>query len=512
MKKIITLLLINFVLLANAQTFDITKFGAIGDAKTINTISIQKAVDACNRNGGGTVLIPTGIFMTGTVYLKSNVNLFLESGAILRGSANLEDYTPFNEVHYGILFAENAENINITGTGNIDGNGDLFFDLNKAKKIEWGGSKYTRQKEKFRKVENGGIGDGPIIPKDRPYQMFIFSNCKRITIKDIFITQAPMWTMHFADCDGVLVDGIRLWTNMLAPNADGIDITSCKNVVITNADIRAGDDAIAIVGYDHHFEIPGFKNLRHPSENINVSNCNLQSNSSGIRIGFLDQNSVRNINISNCNITNSNRGIGIFVRDEGSLENINISNVNIETYLRTGDWWGNGEPIHISAVRGNEKIKLGTIKNVTFNNITCKSENGILLYGSDESILENISFKNIKFELVDSKLNDVAGGNIDLRGCAAEKQLSEHDIPGIYAQYINGLTVEDFKLTWTGTRMPYFTNGIEINNFNDVRIENFKGSGSPINKIAVPILLENGSKVDLVLDKKIVVKRLKIKN
>ena len=314
------------------------------------------------------------------------------------------------------------------------------------------------------------------------------------------------------DCDGVLVDGIRLWTNMLAPNADGIDITSCKNVNITNSDIRAGDDAIAIVGYDHHFEIPGFKNLRHLSENINVSNCNLQSNSSGIRIGFLDQNSIRNINITNCNITNSNRGIGIFVRDEGSLENINISNINIETKLCTGDWWGNGEPIHISAVSGNHKVKLGIIKNVTFSNIKCKAENGILLYGSEESMLENIAFKNIRFELVDSNLNDVAGGNIDLRGCALQKQLFEHDISGIYAQYIRGFTIDDLELTWNGTRMPYFTNGIEINNFNDVRISNFKGSGSPVNKKAVPILLENGSNANLVLDKIIKVKRVNIKN
>tara|TARA_R110001583_G_scaffold134737_1_gene286465 strand:+ start:524 stop:991 length:468 start_codon:yes stop_codon:yes gene_type:complete len=154
---------------------------------------------------------------------------------------------------------------------------------------------------------------------------------------------------------------------------------------------------------------------------------------------------------------------------------------------------------------------LGTIKNVTFNNITCKAENGILLYGSDESILENISFKNIKFELVDSKLNDVAGGNIDLRGCAAEKQLFEHDIPGIYAQYVKGLTIDDFKLTWTGTRMPYFTNGIEINNFNDVRIENFKGSGSPINKKAVSILLENGTNAVINVDETLLIKKNNVK-
>jgi len=507
MSRSITLFLLLFITISNAQTYDVSKFGAVGDGKTLNTQSIQKAVDACTKNGGGTVIIPFGTFIIGTVYLKDNVHLYLETGAILRGSPNLKDYAPFNEVHYGMLYAENAENITISGQGNIDGNGDVFFDKTKPKKIEQEGTKDTRQKGNFRKVEDGGLGDGPIVPLNRPYQMFIFSNCKRVTLKEIFVTRPPFWTMLFADCDGVLVDGIRLWTNMLAPNADGIDVASSKNVIITNSDIRAGDDAIAIVGYDHHFEIPGFKGLRHVSENINISNCNLQSYSSGIRIGFLDQNTVRNINITNCNITNSTRGIGIFVRDQGSLENINISNVNIETKLRTGDWWGNGEPIHISAVTGNKDVKLGSIKNVIFSNITCKAENGILIYGSKESIIENVTFNNITFELTDSKLNYVAGGNIDLRGAATEKQLFKHDIPAFFAQYVNGLTIKDLKLAWTGTRMPYFTNGIEVANFTDLQIENFKGTGSPVNKDAVAVFLENGSQINLNLNKKVTVKK-----
>jgi len=482
----------------NSQSFDILNYGAVGDGKTLSTGAVQKAIDACYQNGGGRVIVPTGVFIIGTVNLKSNVHLYLESGAILRGSPDLKDYTPYNEVHYGMLFAENAENISISGFGNIDGNSDNFFDLNKAKKIDAGGSKYTRQKENFRKVIDGGIGDGPVVPKDRPYQMFIFSNCRRITIKDVFVTKAPMWTMHFADCDGVIVDRIRLWTNMLAPNADGIDITSCNNVIISNCDIRSGDDAIAIVGYDHHFEIPGFQHLRHPSENITVSNCDLQSYSSGIRIGYLDQNTVRNITISNCNITNSTRGIGIFLHDEGSLENINISNVNIETKLRTGDWWGNGEPIHISAVRGKENVKLGKIKNVKFDNITCKGENGFLLFGTEESVIENVTFSNVTFELVDSKLNDVAGGNIDLRGCSDEKyQLFQRDLPAFLARNVTGLTIENFRLEWTGTRMPYFTHGIEVRNFKDLRITNFKGTASPINSKAFPIWLEDGIQADV---------------
>jgi Endopolygalacturonase len=493
-------------LLANAQTFDVMKYGALADGKTLNTEAIQKAIDACTLNGGGTVSIPAGEFIIGTVHLKSNVHLYLEAGAILRGSPDLKDYEPFNQVHYGMLYTENAENVSISGFGTIDGNGDTFFDLTKAKKIEWGGTKFTRQKENFRKVMDGGIGDGPIVPKERPYQMLIFSNCKRVTIKDILIAKSSFWTMHFADCDGVNIDGIRLYTNMLAPNADGIDITSCNNVTISNCDIRSGDDAIAIVGYHHHFEIPGFKHLRHVSENIVVTNCNLQSYSSGIRIGFLDQNSVRNIEISNCNITNSTRGVGIFLRDEGSLENIHLSNLTIETKLRTGDWWGNGEPIHISAIRGKDSVKLGIIKNVKFDNITCKGENGILVYGTEESMVQNVTFNNLTFELVDSKLNDVAGGNIDLRGCLGDNQLFQHDLPAFYAQYINGLTIENFRLQWTGTRMPFFTHGIEVSNFNDLWIKNFKGTASPINTKASPLSLSNGKGFTTDVEAKRIVK------
>ncbi len=501
-----------FSLAVTAQIFDITKYGAVGDGKTLNTPSIQKAINDCTKNGGGMVLVPVGTFITGTINLKTNVNLHLEAGAVLKGSANLNDYTPYGKVHYGMLYTENAENVIIDGNGNIDGNGDVFFDLTKAKKIEWGGTQYTRQKDNFRKVFDGGIGDGPIVPKDRPYQMIIFSNCKRVTVKEVFITTPSFWTMLFADCDGVVVDGIRLWTNMLAPNADGIDIASCNNVTLNNCDIRAGDDAIAIVGYDSHFECPGFKKLRHVSKNINITNCNLQSYSSGIRIGYFDQNPVSNINISNCNITNSTRGIGIFLRDDGSLENISVNNVVIETKLRTGDWWGNGEPIHISAVRGKDtSLALGKIKNVSFSNIICKSENGILIYGSKESIIENVSFRNIVFNLIDSKLNDVAGGNIDLRGCLDQKiALFQSDLPAFLATNINGLSIENFKLEWTGTRMPYFTNGIEVNNFTDLYIKNFKGTGSPVNKKAVPVYIANGK--NAVTDSKNIMKKVNVQN
>ncbi len=491
---------------AFGQDVNINSFGAVADGITINTLFIQSAIDSCARNKGGRVVVPAGIYIVGTLHLKTNVELFLSPGAIIKGSSNLRDYEtyipskPYSPVHKGMFFTEDAKNVSITGSGQINGNGNRFFDLNTAKKLDAATTCFTRQKENFRHVATG-IGDGPVVPGERPYQMFVFSNCTQVSIKDIFITEAPFWCIHMADCDAVNISGIRLWNNLLAPNADGIDITSCTNVIISNCDIRSGDDAIAITGYNHHFEIPGYKGLRHASENILVTNCNLQSYSSAIRIGFLDQNSVRNIEVNNCNITNSTRGIGIFLRDEGSLSNINFSNITIDTKLRTGDWWGNGEPIHISAVRGKEGVKLGTIEHVKFNHIICKGENGILIYGSRESVIDDVVFDDVSFDLTDSKLNSVSGGNIDLRGCMGDSlQLFQRDIPAILIMYANHIRLENILQRWSYTSEAFFTHGIELDHFDGVTIRNFNGSASPINHAAFRVSATNGK--HLVIDNK----------
>jgi polygalacturonase len=507
LKSTVALFLLSFVFTGVfAQVFNVKDYGAKGDGKTVNTTAIQRAIDACSGNGGGRVYVPAGVFVTGTINLKSNINLYLENGATLLGSENLNDYATYTLPqyginHYGMLYTTDAENVSITGQGTIDGNNKVFYDFTQAKKIDSKSASLTRQKDNFRHVESG-LGDGPVVPKDRPRQMVIFSKCKNLLIQDISLLNSPFWTLHIADCDAVNINGIKLWSGLLVPNADGIDITSCTNVILSNSDIRAGDDAVVITGYAHHFEMSGFNDLRHPSENIIVTNCNLQSSSSAIRIGFLDQNTVRNVHVSHVNITNSTRGIGIFLRDEGSLENISFSDMTIETRLHTGDWWGNGEPIHISAVRGKENVKLGIIKNVSFDNITCKSENGMLIYGSDESVIQDVKLSNISFQFTNSKLNNVAGGNIDLRGALYEKdQLFASDIPGLLARNVKGLTIDNFKLSWDkNITQPYFTNGIEVNDFADVKITNFNGTAAPANTTAHRIALRKGSNV--VLDDK----------
>ena len=480
-----------------SQTYSITDFGAVPDGKTLNTSAIQKAINVCTEKGG-TVYVPAGVFVTGTIELKSNVNLYLETGAVIKGSPNLADYRPYQSpvydspAQYGIVYAHKAHNVSITGQGAIDGNEEAYFIWDKAKKIDWGGTKYTRQKENFRKVLSG-IDDGPVEPKERPRQMVIFSECTNVSLKDIQLLKSPFWTLHFADCDGVIAQGLKIRGSLAVPNNDGMDITSCNNVLVSNCDIRTGDDAIVVTGYAHHFELPGYENLIHESANINITNCNLQSRSSGIRIGFLDQNTVRNINICNVNITNSNRGIGIFVRDSGSIENVTISQVNIETRLHTGDWWGNGEPIHISAVRGTEKGRLGQVRNVIFRDITCRSENGILLYGSAESQLEGIQFENVRLTIIPGKLNEIAGGNIDLRGAYGDKQLFESDLPAILAIHSKNLTIKDLTVNWENVKDDFFKNAIQVQNFSGFRMDDIKITSVLDNPKLKRIVIENGS-------------------
>jgi polygalacturonase len=506
LSSFVTVLLCLQPAFAQPISINISVLGAVGDGKTINTRVIQRAVDSIARSGGGSVCVPPGVFLTGTLQLRSNVDLHLERGAVLKGSANRQDYVLNGRV-VGLLFTQDAENVSITGLGTIDGNGDSFMELGKAKSLENAGVSWTRQRERFRRVAQG-IGDGPVVPKDRPFQMIIFSDCRNVTVRDVLITNSPFWTLHCADCDGVIVSGVRIWCNLLVPNNDGVDFTSCSNVLMSDCDIRTGDDCIAITGYSRHFDLPGYKDLRHDSENITITNCTMISRSSAIRIGGFDQNSMRNYVFSNLTITNSNRGIGIFVRDQGSIENLIFSNVVIDTRLHTGDWWGNGEPIHVSAVRLTKDVTLGKIRNVKFQNIICKGESGILVYGTEESVIEDVSFRDVKFHLVESKLNDLSGGNFDLRPVLDPKlQLFAHDIPGFYAQWVKNLRIEYFDLVWDPVRHPFFTHGVEVRNFEDVRILWYRGSAAPGNPKAFPLALYDGKGYEITPGKTAVLKK-----
>jgi polygalacturonase len=465
-----------FVVACQSPSFrSVTEFGAVGDGQTVNTETLQKAVDAVHASGGGTLNVPAGVYVTGTVELKSNVHLHLEQGAVLLGSPNLDHYRRYpNGTQMGILYAQNAANISITGFGSIDGNGRAYVYPDRVKDLPVEMKRFTRQGEAYLDTLLG-VQDGPVVPFEhkRPYQMLLLTGITNLNIRDITILDSPFWAVHIADSDGVTVSGVRVRNSLLMPNADGINMTSSRNVVLSDCDIIAGDDALAFSGYSVHHELPGYQDLRHVSENVTVSNCILQSRSAGIRVGGIDQNSLRNYRFDNITIYGSNRGIGIFVHQDGAIENLHFSNMTIRTRLHTGDWWGNGEPIHVSVIEGAPVDSvMGRLTNVSFTNIDAEGENGILLYGDFPGSMKDIRFRNVRLMMRNGPLQDTYGGNFDLRPTVdPAKNLFMHDIPGIYIRHAEDISFEDVSVRWEGAMHPNFRHGVWAEQVNGLRFK-----------------------------------------
>ena len=483
--RIVFILLMFLTVRVSAADYLITDFGAVRGK--ISTISVQRAVDKCYSDGGGRVIVPPGVFITGTIILKSNIDLHLEQGAELRSSINIEDFT-VNNSHYGMIFCEDATNVSITGEGNINGMGSSFYDADKNHLYPDFDRKVTRQKDEYMK-EGIFFTDGPIKRGQCPGMTIVFFHCNNLIFSDFRLTDTPLWAIRLGYCDDVVIERVSISNNPLIPNSDGIHLTVSRNVRISGCNISAGDDAIIVTGFTKTDDVPGFDSLEQKShvhgnksvyaENISVTNCTLKSRSSGIRVGY-GQHPIRRCIFSNITIYDSHRGIGIFVRDSSSIEDLIFSDIIIETRLYNGQWWGNGEPIHLSAISRFSNKPVGQIRNVQFNNIIATGEQGILIYGIPESHISDISFNNVRLHLRKGIETMNYGGNFDLRPCAyIDRQIFEHDIAAVYAQYTDKLTFHDFTLTW-GTQLPsFFTNCMECFEVNELKVENFEGTANP---------------------------------
>ncbi len=471
----------------DASSYNILDYGAVKNQKS--TAAIQKAVDDCHAGGGGTVTVPTGKFITGTIVLKSRVNLYLEPGAILEASLDLEDYlTTFRR--HGMIFCEDAEEVSVTGPGTIAARGTEFYDTTQNHVYEEFDKSLTRQKQDYM-PEGVFFTDGPVKRKRMPGMCITFYHCTKVKLEDFHLKDTPIWAIRLAYCEDVEVEGLSIVNNLMVPNSDGIHLTTSRNVRISDCNISAGDDAIIVTGFCNDEETPGYQhgladqaahhfgNKSKYAEHIQVTNCHLQSRSAGIRVGY-GQHPIRRCTFTNIQIYGSNRGIGIFAHDASDIEELVFSDITIETRLHNGQWWGHGEPVHISAVSRFAGQPAGSVKNVQFNNIIATGEQGIILFGLEPSKLENIRLNHILLKVVRGKETLNYGGNFDLRPATpVGLQLFAHDIPGVYAQWVNGLTIHDFKLQW-GVDLPsFFTYALECVDVNDLAIDNFEGEANP---------------------------------
>jgi polygalacturonase len=255
---------------AAPSQFDVTAYGARGDGKTNDAAAIQKAIDACARNGGGIVYLPPGNFLSGTITLKSNITFYLEAGATLWGSRQMSDFDPPH-----LIYAQGAENIAIEGRGTINGNGDAYW--------------YPD----FRPHER------------RPSPLIELVECRNVRIQGIRIRNTPGWAIHPLECDGVWITGISIVTPMQGPNTDGIDPDSSRNVFISDSYIETGDDCIVL-------KTTGRRGAPvRACENVSVTNCVLISDDTALKLGTESLGDFRHCTFSNCVIRGTRVGLGI---------------------------------------------------------------------------------------------------------------------------------------------------------------------------------------------------------
>ena len=487
---------------ASDKIYNILKFGAIGNGIHLNTKEINQAIIECNKNGGGTILIPKGKFLTGTITLLSNVNIKLESGAEIIGSKKISDYMIMPDGYYysginyaGIFFGNNIENISISGNGKINGNASFFMNFKKRFRWSKNESKLTRQGVKYMVNEN--VEDGPVDYEERPGHLITISNSRNIEINDLYLKDSPKWTIRIGGSENININQIVIDNNLFIPNNDGIHITSSRNVKISKCDVRAGDDAIIVTGFSSGDKNINYKfgNKSKISENIKINDCKLKSRSSAIRVGY-GENAIKNVVIKNIIIDSSNRGIGIFSRNNSLIENIVFKNIKINTRIHSGGWWGRGEPIHISSIKNTNDGIAGSIKNIYFSNITANSGSGILIYAEKNDLIKNIKFKKIDLTLKNGPYTKKYGGNIDIRpSYSLDNSVFKFDISAFYGQNIKTLEIKKFTLKW-GDELPnFYTHAIELKNFSDLIIQDFFGYPGPKNQKLGAIKLSNGYKI-----------------
>lgn len=408
MTRLCTVALLGASILA-AQSYDVRKFGARGDLKTNDAAAIQAAIDACARAGGGTVIVPPGRYLSGTLELKSNVGLHLEAGAAIYASKQKAHFKP-SAAHgdnRGVLLTANkVENISVTGMGTLHGQGEPDFGK------RWGATE-----------------DGKLFRTG----LILFTESRNVTLRDFTILYSDFWTLHLKRCETVSIDNVKILNNTHRLNSDGIDLTSCRNVHIANCHIVAGDDAI-----DPKSE-GGY-----PVENVVVTNCTLETTTTGIKLGTATDGDFRNLHFSNITI-NAPSGIGFYMKDGGTAENITFSNITIETPART---YREVTPIFMDIERRHKDSRLSHIRDISLRDIQIRSGSGILIQGSPESYVENLSIDNLSFRVTKpddfaERFKPVGGG----RTTKDERDTKYIRMPSYFsAAYIDGLHLNNIRI------------------------------------------------------------------
>ena len=364
--------------------YNILDHGAMADS--LSTAAIQAAIDACAGDGGGTVLIPNGTFIIGTIWLRSNVELHLEAGAVLKASENMDDYNDEDAYpqNYGVpsenwkgkhlIIAHECDNVALTGHGVIDGSGDFYYGTERFFENPYcwlGGYVTARDKEKL-----------------RPGQCACFIESTNVRVTDVTFRNMTCWALFLHGCEVAEVQRITVKNPFDHVNTDGIDVDCSRFVTVSDCVISTGDDAIAI-----RCDSEKLKNPK-PCENVTVTNCVLASNSSVFRLG-VGKGEIRHVRISNLAISRAGNMVTCSTSwgdwGKAEIEDVSFTNITADNTLRVFQC----------------AVTHGSVKNLEIKNLRANAKCGFLITSkSEDAVVSDLTFKNVDLTVYEKQVPD----------------------------------------------------------------------------------------------------------
>ena len=431
---------------------DIRDFGGIGDGVALNSAPFEKAIDALSKKGGGRVVVPTGVWLTGPITLKDNIELHIKPDAVLLFSTDRDLYPIVETVFEGLdtkrcispINAVGAKNIAITGGGTIDGNGDSWRQVKKSKMApsQWkellksGG--FTNEKGDLWYPDSSSfrgavVSDAFNVPQGleteeewnsvktylRPV-LVSFKDCENVLMEDCLFQNSPCWNIHPLMCKNVIINNVTVRNPWYSQNGDGLDVDSCENVLVVNSSFDVGDDAICIKsGKDED----GRRRAR-PCRNLIVDNCIVFHGHGGFVVGSEMSGGVQNIKVTNCRFLGTDVGLRFkSCRGRGGVvENIYIEDIvmmNIPTEPLLFDLHYGGKSAVEAAEEGASPFDVAYVpadettpqfKDIFIKNVVCSGAARAMYFnGIPEKNIENIVVENC--EIVSDKGADLRYSN-----------------------------------------------------------------------------------------------------
>jgi len=375
------------------KCLSIADSGAVADGKTLNTKAIQEAIDLLATGGGGTLVVPKGIFLTASIFLKPGVNLHLEEGAVLKGSTNASDYPRMRtriEGHYeqnflpALVNADRCDRLNISGTGILDGSGEPYW------QAFWAGHAANKS---FKNLD--------VL---RP-QMALIENSEGVRITGITFKDSPFWTLHLYRCSNALVENVRFEVpdGKKCPSSDGIDVDSCQNVTIRGCTFRVDDDCICMKGSKGPLAMEDTDSP--PVEHIRIENCVFERGHGVVTLGS-EATVVRDVVVENCKSTGPIVLARLKLRPDTPqrYEDIHFRNITLDN---------SGGGVILSVQPWNQYFDLkgqqppkSIVRNVTLSDIKgCYGSFGVFKNIPGQSDISDITLKDFNVQLKGEELN-----------------------------------------------------------------------------------------------------------